>query len=530
MSNSKLAVRFKGGVGEQRKKDLIESNLSFTPFNERKELSSFKLTSFPLREGKSKEDVRQTIIYLSHKPEIELVAPIFTLPNSEVIITDEFIVKFKPSVSIEEIEAFNELHGVEVVRKDSRTDRYTLKVKDTTNFNTIKMANIYYEAPITAFAMPNFISKLEPLSTTPDDTYFTSQWHLQNTGQDPPAGTEDADIDAPEGWDINIGSSDIVIAIIDEGVDIAHEDLIDNITNGYDFVDDDTDASPWGNDAHGTACAGLAAGNTNNTEGIAGVSWNCKIMPIRMASGEFGSYWTTDEWAANAIEWASDNGADVLSNSWGGGPDSDTIHDAIQEAKENGRDGKGCVVVFASGNSGSGVSYPAKYSEVIAVGATDDDDVKWGYSCYGNELDVVAPSGNVNLQGNIWTTDITGSAGYNYGSTSLGDASGDYTNKMGGTSAATPQVAGLAGLILSINPALTSDEVQYVIEASADDKGVSGWDQYYGWGRINVYEALLKAFPLDLQIEQIDPNTCVIPEDTVTYEIQQPPTNQIQII
>lgn len=519
LSKNKLALRFKGGVGEERKKHLIESDQNFTPFNEKKELSRFNLTSMLLREGKSKEDVKQTIINMSYKSEIELVAPVFTLPNAEVIITDEFIVKFKPSVSKEEIDTFNELHDVEIVRKERWTDRYTLKVKNTANFNTIKMANIYYEDPITVFATPNFISKLEPFSTIPDDTYFTNQWHLHNTGQNPPAGTEDADIDAPEGWDINIGNSDVIIAIIDEGVDVTHEDLVDNIIDGYDFVDDDANPSPWGDDAHGTACAGLAAGKTNNNKGIAGVSWNCKIMPIRMASGEFGSYWTTDEWAANAIEWAADNGADVLSNSWGGGPDSDTIHDAIQEAKENGRDGKGCVVVFASGNSGGGVSYPAKYSEVIAVGATDKDDIKWSYSCYGNELDVVAPSGNVNLQGNIWTTDITGSAGYNYGSTSLGDASGDYTNKMGGTSAAAPQVAGLAGLILSINPSLTSDEVQYIIETSADDKGVSGWDQYYGWGRINVYEALKKAFPLDLEIEMIDPNTCVVPEDTVTFEI-----------
>ena len=91
--------------------------------------------------------------------------------------------------------------------------------------------------------------------------------------------------------------------------------------------------------------------------------WNCKIMPIRIGSGEFGSYWTTEEWTANGIEYASDNGADVLSNSWGGGPDSDIIHNAIIEAKNNGRDGKGCVIVFASGNNNGPVSYPAKYPE-----------------------------------------------------------------------------------------------------------------------------------------------------------------------
>jgi subtilisin family serine protease len=522
LSKEILAVRFRQEASLQQREEVVQTDANFASFSQREELSNFNLTLVPLSEGKTKENITKTINNLNAKSEVVAAFPVFHFPDAELILTDEFIVKFAPSVSQAEIEAFNESHNVEIVRKPSWTQRYTLRVKEPNNISALEMANVYYESPITKFALPNFIRRLRPMSVTPDDTYFSSQWALNNTGQNPPAGTADADMDAPEGWDISTGDPNVVIAIIDEGVDINHEDLINKLIDGYDFVKDDDDPSPWGDDAHGTACAGLAGAETDNNKGVAGVSWNCRIMPVRIASGEFYYYWTTDEWAANGIEWAADNGADVLSNSWGGGPDSDTIHDAIIGAKNNGRDGKGCVIVFASGNDSGSVSYPAKYSEVIAVGATDEDDVRWYYSNYGSELDVVAPSsdGESTI---FWTADISGSAGYNYGSTSLGDAAGNYTKWMGGTSAATPQVAGLAGLILSRRPNLTSDEVQTFIEESADDKGDPGWDQYYGWGRINVYNAL-NFLPPVLLTKDDDVDNCAYPyypglTDRVNYYI-----------
>lgn len=510
LSKKMLAVRFKESIGSETKEKIVKSEPNLGSFLKRKELSIFNITLLPLRAGLREENIIQTISSLTTKSEVEAVFPLFGFPDPVRILTDEFIVKFNTNTSEEEIRAFNTLHNVEIARKPEWTDRYTLKVKDPTNMNTLRTANLYYENPITVFSMPNFIGKLKPAQITPDDTYFPQQWPLDNTGQT--GGTPDADIHAPEGWEITTGSSDIVIAILDEGVDLDHNDLVNKLVPGYDFFDDDNDPSPYQDDAHGTACAGLAAAETNNGLGIAGVCWNCKIMPIRIASSEY-YYWIKEEAAANGVTWATNNGADVLSCSWSELGDNDAIHDAIIDAKNNGREGKGCVLVYAAHNYNRLLTYPSKYPEVIAVGATDHNDQRWDLDCvgtngcgsnYGPELDVVAPSGwrwdEKQVRVISWSTDISGPAGYNPGgSEDEGDIAGDYTKWMGGTSGATPKVAGLAGLILSVNPDFTSNEVQFIIESTADDKGDPGRDDDYGWGRINVQSALLEAleFPTD---------------------------------
>jgi len=499
VSTQMVAVRFKPVVTLEQQITIVESEENLAPFSEREELPIFKLTRLPLREGLTEEDIIHTIQSLNAKSEVQFACPVFDLPNANLIVTDEFLVKFAPSVPEAQIKAFNALNNVEIAGRSELTDWYLLRVKEPANMNALRTANLYHDDPITVYTAPNFVMRLEQLTVTPDDTYFADQWALNNTGQT--GGTPDADIDAPEGWQITTGSSEIVIAIIDEGVDLTHEDLIRKLVDGKDTFENDDDPSPWGHDAHGTACAGLAAADTNNGEGIAGVCPDCKIMPIRVAKGVGGGFWDTDWWKlGNGIIWAANHGADVLSNSWSC-PDWNYVHDAIIYAKDNGRDGKGCVIVFASGNDNGPVSYPAKYDEVIAVGATDHNDVRWQYSQnsgsnFGDELDVVAPSGWTQIGGVIsWTTDITGSAGYNHGDTSKGDAAGNYTKWFGGTSGATPKVAGLAGLILSVDPELTADDVCDVIVSTVDDLGEPGKNPNYGWGRINVYNALLQAVP-----------------------------------
>jgi len=391
VSKEMLAVRFKPGVPLEQQRTIVESEPSLASFFEREELSIFKLTLLPLREQVTKEDAIQTINSLNTKLEVEFASAVFHFPDAELIVTDEFLVKFDPSVSEAEIRAFNVLNNVEIVEKAESTGWYTLRVKEPRNMNTLKTANLYYEDRITLYSVPNFVMRLEPMSVTPDDTYFEEQWALNNTGQT--GGTPNADMDAPAGWQITTGSCEIIIAIIDSGVELIHADLITKLVDGRDCIYDDNDPSPVSDDAHGTACAGLAAADTNNATGVAGVCWNCKIMPVRV----FENNWTNYDILSKGIKWAADNGADVLSNSWGGGPSNDKIHSAIIHAKNNGRDGKGCVIVFASGNGNGPVSYPAKYDEVIAVGATDHNDVRWAIfedwgSNYGSELDVVAPS------------------------------------------------------------------------------------------------------------------------------------------
>jgi len=349
LSKEKVAVRFKGELTLEQQKALVESEQNLGPFSQREVSATFKLTFLALREGLTEEDVIETINTLSGKSEVEGAYPVFDLPDGELVVTDEFNVRFDPNITAAEIDAFNVLNNVEVVRKPQWTQLYTLRVKDPTNMNTLRTANRYHESPTTMFSLPNFHGRSEKLvATTPNDEYFPEQWCLHNTGQT--GGTPDADIDAPEGWDISTGSPEIVIAVIDSGVDLGHEDLVNKLVDGYDAFDDDNDPSPGadGGNAHGTACAGLAAAETHNGIGIAGVSWGCKIMPIRAFSKEGGRWEYTNAWFANAITWAANNGADVLSNSWVNPyGDSDDVHNAIIDAKNNGRGGKGCVSVQA---------------------------------------------------------------------------------------------------------------------------------------------------------------------------------------
>ena len=204
------------------------------------------------------------------------------------------------------------------------------------------MANLYSENPITVFSVFNYIVRTEHSPAVPNDEYFEEQWPLDNTGfnsGDTP-GTEDADIDAPEGWDISTGSSDIVIAILDTGVDLVHEDLVNKLVDGYDAFDEDDDPSPGAHpeNAHGTASAGLAAAQTNNAIGISGIGWNCRLMPIRVDHADDNGVWEfSPESFIRGIDWAADNGADVLSCSVpeiGLNPHVG-VHNAIRDAKVN---------------------------------------------------------------------------------------------------------------------------------------------------------------------------------------------------
>ena len=339
----------------------------------------------------------------------------------------------------------------------------------------------------------------------PNDEYFPLQWHLLNTGQS--GGTPGADIRAPEAWDVTTGDPNIVIAVIDVGVDTHHPDLVNNLVPGYDFWDNDDMPDPAMDDpmdTHGTTCAGLIAAEGNNGIGVTGVAYNCKIMPIR--HGTTGGLITQEE-EVTAFRWAAANGADVISCSWHDIDYTPIIHSAVKDVTKLGgigREGKGCIVFFVAGNEGSRIvptSSPA-YPEVIAVGATDHNDVRYDYSNYGPELDIVAPSGcfsnlakcpecdSLKCQADVpfWTTDFSGSLGH---STRNDDPNiVDYVQWECGTSMSCPVAAGVAALILSLEPNLTSDEVRHFLERSAKDLGAPGRDDYYGWGRVDARAAL----------------------------------------
>lgn len=349
------------------------------------------------------------------------------------------------------------------------------------------------------FGQPNNAPQSD---VTPNDPYFSNQWYLNK-------------ISAPSAWDLVFGNTTTytivatpVIAIVDTGVDLNHEDLQAKLVSGYDAVDSSGGAADCGNywdpndeNGHGTCVAGIAAASTDNNIGIGGTAWNAKIMPVRIAkftpSCEPNNCFVSDSEIATAIAHAVNNGAWIVNGSWYVSPPNDTLTYEISNASTTGRGGLGCVFVFSSGNhfnpgDPASIVYPASlansYSGVIAVGATQKDDTIWGYSLAGPGLTLVAPSSD-GLTDGIWTTDESGSCGYN--------PAGDYNSSFGGTSAAAPQVSGVAALILSLNPNLTSAQVKQILENSADKVAGMGGSNYtttYGYGRLNALRAVDQTF------------------------------------
>lgn len=440
--------------------------------------------------------------------------------QEQLFPTNRLIIKFNEEIRSDRVASLCDSLNVSIVRSFSwLSNGYTVTIsKEVTD--PIILSETIESLNEIEFCQPNFIRLFRPNGILPNDSLFSLQWDANNSGF--PLGVAGADTKALAGWEYARGSEAITVAIIDEGVDTTHEDLAGKIVDQYDATDNDDEQQPNSWDGHGTACAGVAAAISDNQHGVAGIARQCSLMPVRIAykASPLPVLWvTSDEIIANGITTAVDRGADVLSISWGLTYSSALIHSAISYAKTTGRDGKGCVIVCSSGNSDmNAILYPAAYSETIAVGATNewderkskttqDGETTWG-SNYGAELNVVAPGVH------IWTTDIMGSGGYNTtGNPDYGDPSGNYWNKFTGTSAAAPHVAGLAGLILSLDPTLSSDSVQALIENTADDQvgslseDMPGWDQYMGYGRINIFGAVEQLSTVQYVGGTIDSNT-----------------------
>lgn len=307
-----------------------------------------------------------------------------------------------------------------------------------------------------AWAEPNYLAQV---AVVPDDTLFPSQWGPSK-------------VNAPRAWDMSVGGSRPLIAIVDTGVDYSHPDLAGKLLPGATFVNGTTTAAD--DYGHGTHVAGIAAAESNNVTGVAGMAWANPILPVKaLDSSGSGTYSAI----AQAIMYAADSGAAVINMSLGGSYDSQTVRDACQYSYN-----KGCVLVAAAGNNASSsLLYPAAYPTVIAVGATDQSDTRAAFSNCGPGLSVTAPG--VEILSTTPTTTVTlNTRGY---STMY-----DY---LSGTSMATPHVAGLAALLLSVNPALGPGGVRNVLQRTALDLGELGWDEQYGYGRIQADAAIAEA-------------------------------------
>jgi subtilisin family serine protease/plastocyanin len=310
------------------------------------------------------------------------------------------------------------------------------------------------------------IERHSKISFTPNDPYYsTYQWGEQR-------------INANTAWDFTLGSHNVTVAVLDTGIDYTHDDLSPNMWKdagghfGYDFWNGDSDPMDDNIDGyengvwmpnlyiyHGTHVAGVVGADTNNLIGIAGTA-QCKLMAVKVMneSGE-----GTDATVAQGMIWAVDHGAQIITMSLGVDSQTLALTNAVQYASAHG-----VVLVAAAGNEGvSSISYPAAYPEVISVGATDRLDHRASFSNYGSRLEVMAPG----VQ--IWSTKV-----------------GDTYQELSGTSTATPFVAGVAALMLSINPALSRTQISTVLNQTADDIGSVGWDSVTGWGIVDAHAAV----------------------------------------
>jgi subtilisin family serine protease len=342
---------------------------------------------------------------------------------------------------------------------------------------------------------------------------FTAQWHLKKTTIDGNVLDQSASVEAA--WALATGEG-ATIAIIDDGVDIDHEEFRTSgkVLAPRDATFGTSNPRPGNGNRHGTACAGVACADGNF--GASGVAPRARFIPIRLAS-ELGS-----QNEADAFVWAAQNGADVISCSWGpadgdfrdpddpvhfeDAPLPDSTRLAIDFAATQGRGGKGCVVLFAAGNGNESVDLDgyASHENVIAVAACNDRGKKSPYSDVGNAVWCAFPSNNFfpSLTKGIWTTDNSGTSGYNPGDPAKGDAIGNYTNSFGGTSSACPGAAGVAALVVSRNPQLGREAVRDILKRCADridsaggNYDTEGRSPIYGWGRLNARRAVELAMP-----------------------------------
>jgi len=362
-----------------------------------------------------------------------------------------------------------------------------IKEKNSKIVNSVKMENYsavvvdvplktlsYFASEIYAL---RFVKYVEPnlklrVTSIPNDPQWNVQWGPQK-------------IQADWAWNATTGNSSLIVAVLDTGIDWDHPDLTVNyIPFGYDWVNNDSD--PIDDNGHGTHCSGIIAAVINNSEGIAGLAQVGLISEKCFnATG-----WGVEDDCANAIIHAVDQGANILSLSWGDYVDSLLIRDALQYAYNHG-----VLMVAAAGNDGvSDKMYPAAYDEVIAVAATNQNDQPASFTNFGSWIELAAPGVS------IYSTYPNDNYAY-----------------LSGTSMACPHVAGLAALVWSCFPNMTSNEVRVWLQETADDLGTQGYDYYYGHGRINARNALIN-FAHDLSVSLETPKG-VLPGNTTTLNI-----------
>ena len=370
----------------------------------------------------------------------------------------EILIKFKDGVSEKAASSIHGQLGISEVR-EGFAGWYQIVTVATGKER--EMAQLYQKRSEVEYAEPNYYRSFNSI---PNDEFYHFQWHFPL-------------INVPDAWDLSTGSG-VTVAVVDSGVSTFGLDSFGHFSGsrvlpGYNAIL----RLPGGMDfnGHGTHVAGTIGQETNNTEGVAGIAYHAKILPVKVMSFlGFG----LDSWIIRGIRWAADNGADVINLSIGGGAPSQALESAVDYAYE-----KGVTVVAASGNDGfSEVDYPAAFENCISVGAVQYDKLLTAYSNYGEALDLVAPGGDLDEDQN---GDGYGDGVLQETFTYLGLFWGYMFST--GTSMASPHVAGVAALIKSRHPEYGPDEIRQVLQDTAEDLGTPGWDERHGYGLVDAY-------------------------------------------
>lgn len=452
-------------------------------------------------------------------------------------ISHQIYVKLKSGTTLANLQALAQDKRVSLATSYQYDEQvFLLNVSKLSAGNPIQIANELFETGLFEYVMPNFyvkpelaeakISRLDEKEskfkreygprkfdkeeTTVNDPLFPFQWALKNTGAfaTPPTApyydifrtpysnfTAGADIKATFAWDISTGTG-IKVGLFDDGTQRTHPDLAANISplgfdpaNMMNLGDLDIGTST----GHGTATAGIIAAVANNNTGVAGLAYNSQLIPVQIATATLVSdYALSYDWGWQVAQ------MDVICSAWNWSDplfNAPLLNDALQRAFTQGRGGKGCILLFPSGNNGLNfVEAPANLSQVISVSATTSDDLKASFSSFGKLADVAAPGAN------IITTDVSGEPFVGF----RGYTTVDYVS-IDGSSVAVAQAAGVSALILAVNPDLTATQVREILQGSADKVGgyaygisnpdakspqTNTWSQELGYGRINAFTAV----------------------------------------
>lgn len=350
-------------------------------------------------------------------------------------VPGEILVKFKPGAELQAMFE-NRRIGAEVV--ETLPDLHVSRLKLPQNLDVLRGIKHYSSLSFVEYAEPNYIMRA---FFTPNDPSFASQWGPKK-------------IQCPSAWNLTWGSSSVLIAIVDTGISKTHPDLSSKIAGGWNFYNNNSNYND--DNGHGSHTAGIAAAATNNGIGIAGVGFNCRLLAVKVLNASGSG---TLSGVANGITWSANNGAKVISMSLGASSGSSTLLNAVNYAWD-----KGCILVAAAGNNGStSPTYPAYYSNCIAVASSTSSDMRSYFSNYGSWVELAAPGSS------IYSTYKGSSYAY-----------------LSGTSMACPHVSGVAGLVWSRFGTWQSNSwVRWKIESTADYVGT-----WVSKGRVNAYKAV----------------------------------------